>query len=656
MDVSFLPALWDMACHDKATLLNFVRQQLPDDNEATTSPPEIPPTITPPTPAAPQYPTSLGGSVVSNSAFSGVRSPMRSFNQQTARVATPTKSSSPTVACSTFTEPPPKSLEQQIDELGEHILKNHVTGELGDFDSRLDKVLIGPKVTASTTQTVKINTLGNSHMSLLGFAVIRSDEILIERLVKRGAKVDSNVLNFPLIFLPIKFAGNTQIQEYTFSCMCLTAKQREKIVVRSRINAPLMLRLLLRLGASPEVVDEENVPVMHRVKDSFQMCYWVQRSLDKQIHSPKMTKYYVEARAPELGSIFFSLVGQQIAVDFLEKKIMYKLVTNPRWIRKPLVAFLAGPPGAGKSQLAEDVAKAVSPGHWFKDVFSSVDGGMVHSHLFGAERGYIGSDSAPPLAKFIREHNGQRAVVVLEEFEKLDTEALRALLVPFETGEWPVHSTGGRSGEEGSHMDVSKFVFLLTSNLRNSDIIDWCARSDVLRLYNDAIELEERQRMMKKVASSVFDIISEHYKRTSVKEFTRRIDIVVPFLTLSDTEKVVLVEHLQTLRAARFLEEPRGDQLWGDVEINYTPQFTQWVINKYDQLDGASSFLRVLDDSMSDVFDQIRSSQVPPPQVWLHTVDGVQCCYKHPPPPDDPPPSECTTQSSSPHDTDNTNS
>lgn len=159
---------------------------------------------------------------------------------------------------------------------------------------------------------------------------------------------------------------------------------------------------------------------------------------------------------------------------------MYKLVSSAEYVKKPLVAFLAGPPGAGKSRLAEDLAKAVCPNHWYRDVFASIDQGMAYTHLFGAEQGFIGSDKPPAIATFMRAHHNKRAVVILEEFEKLDVAALKGLLVPFETGEWPVHS--GYDGKQPPHVNCSKFIFLLTSNLRNSDIIEWCSKSKVMEV------------------------------------------------------------------------------------------------------------------------------------------------------------------------------
>eukprot|EP01105_Mastigella_eilhardi_P027228 TRINITY_DN829_c0_g1_i2.p1 TRINITY_DN829_c0_g1~~TRINITY_DN829_c0_g1_i2.p1 ORF type:complete len:675 (-),score=144.38 TRINITY_DN829_c0_g1_i2:43-2067(-) len=461
------------------------------------------------------------------------------------------------------------------------------------------------------------------NMPLLMAAVLRGNEEVVSWLISRGADVDARLpCGAPVVTAALRMGEDPAMDEMLSSTV--PAAQRAAVMTKARLSAPLMVRALLRKGANPELRDERGRDCndIYRSRKNCQMLtgYWVQRAIDKKIYSPRVKEFYGKANAQGLGEIFFSLIGQTIAVDLLERRVFSKLCNSRDYRKKPLVAFLAGPPGAGKSQIAEDLAEAISPGHWYRDVFSSVDQGMACSHLFGAEAGFIGSDKDAALPGWIRAHHGKRAVVILEEFEKLDTNALTNLLVPFENGEWPVHSMAANSL---SKVDVSGFIFLLTSNLRNQEIIDWCNQSDVMAVVTDPqLTDEDRALKMKKVSRSVFEIIRQHYVHTSVKEFTRRIDLVVPFLTLSDAEQYALIEHLETVRAARHVDPPRGDQKWGGVEVVFTQEFTQQVKQEYDSLAGASSFLRVLDETMDEVLDVVRKSDVPPRKVWTVVADG----------------------------------
>lgn len=42
-------------------------------------------------------------------------------------------------------------------------------------------------------------------------------------------------------------------------------------------------------------------------------------------------------------------------------------------------------------------------------------------------------------------------------------------------------------------------------------------------------------------------------------------------------------------------------------------------------MDGASSFLRIIDEAMADVFNRIRISDAPMKKAWAHVRKGVTC-------------------------------
>ena len=241
-------------------------------------------------------------------------------------------------------------------------------------------------------------------------------------IVSRGfADVDEKLqpIEAPLVFLPCHLAflsdpRNGKEARAVFDqildvdgrgTIFKTLKQPEieRLRRKSELTASMMFAAILRNGANAEVQDGNKKDLADLVGTSKIMSYWLNRALDKRIYLPRVKEFYSKINAPQFGQIFFSLVGQEIAVDWLCKKVQSKLANEPgKLFKKPLVAFLAGPPGAGKSQLSETIANAIAPGNWHRDIFSSVDPGMANAHLFGAEAGYIGSDRDPGTAHFCR--------------------------------------------------------------------------------------------------------------------------------------------------------------------------------------------------------------------------------------------------------------
>jgi len=56
------------------------------------------------------------------------------------------------------------------------------------------------------------------------------------------------------------------------------------------------------------------------------------------------------------------------------------------------------------------------------------------SDIFGAKMPYKGYETGSPLNNFLVTHNGQSAIVFLDEFEKAASEVHSALLIPFGEG------------------------------------------------------------------------------------------------------------------------------------------------------------------------------------------------------------------------------
>jgi ATP-dependent Clp protease ATP-binding subunit ClpA len=70
---------------------------------------------------------------------------------------------------------------------------------------------------------------------------------------------------------------------------------------------------------------------------------------------------------------------------------------------------------------------------------------------------------------------------VFEEFEKLGDPVKEALLHPFESGEWSIKKPG-----KAAYADCSNIIFLITSNWKNQEILNWIEENKALQQYVSA--------------------------------------------------------------------------------------------------------------------------------------------------------------------------
>lgn len=116
-----------------------------------------------------------------------------------------------------------------------------------------------------------------------------------------------------------------------------------------------------------------------------------------------MIKLFKEVQIPKLAQVYLSLVGQEIATDKTIEDI-YGKRSDPKMTKKPVVLFLVGPPGHGKTQISEDIM------HVFGNDFIRINcGDIVDAKwgLFGSEPGYVGSTEGTGLANWMEAHNGK---------------------------------------------------------------------------------------------------------------------------------------------------------------------------------------------------------------------------------------------------------
>ena len=98
--------------------------------------------------------------------------------------------------------------------------------------------------------------------------------------------------------------------------------------------------------------------------------------------------------------------------------------------KAPLVMAFVGPLGHGKTELARQMGALLS-----LDI-QIIDTAQMQStfDIFGGTPSYRNSDKSTQLNSFLKEHNGRRGVVFLDEFDKTTGEVRDALLVALGSG------------------------------------------------------------------------------------------------------------------------------------------------------------------------------------------------------------------------------
>jgi len=430
-----------------------------------------------------------------------------------------------------------------------------------------------------------LNSKSSNGVPPLVWAIMQGRKDLVNMMVARGADVNARTeKGNPLLFVALKLQGDAAVHRGS------------------------MTKLLLQKGANPDAVSNNN-ETADSFADTSTAKYWLSRARKVCIYLPRVRQTFEKINCVKLSEVFFSLVGQEFVIDEVIQMIYSKLA-DASFTRKPVVLFLCGAPGHGKTNLAEDIMNIVAP----NDHARINCGDIVDAKwgLFGSDPGYVGTTEGTGLSNFMEAHNNKFGVVVLEEFEKLGNGAKEALLHPFESGEWSVKKPG-----KTISVDCSKIVFIMTSNMMNRDIVSWFEKTDVVTRYSDADSEEKKEEIRKWILKDVGDLVKGKIKAGQVPEFARRIH-VIPFCIFSKRECQVIAESMQDEISSRYAQPPRGDRLIGNLKMTFSPKYTKHIVdNHYDSMQGASSIVDTLRREVSNVAMAVERKEPRPTHVWF---------------------------------------
>lgn len=212
------------------------------------------------------------------------------------------------------------------------------------------------------------------------------------------------------------------------------------------------------------------------------------------------------------------IIGQPLAARVVADTL-YRRLHLARG-SKPIGVFMfVGPPGVGKTHFAKVLNKELfSRSETLLHVdMSQYTQSQGAQQLFGAPRGYIGSERYGTLTAYLRDR--PRSIILLDEFEKSHEAVQKRFLTAWNDG-------FVTEASDGQQVSTSEAIFVVTTNAAAERISDISAGLSG--------EYDEIQR----------DAISALRDAGFAPELLNRIDSVIPFLPLQgmDVARVVAVE------------------------------------------------------------------------------------------------------------------
>ena len=227
---------------------------------------------------------------------------------------------------------------------------------------------------------------------------------------------------------------------------------------------------------------------------------------------------------------------------------------------KPLVFLFLGSSGIGKTELGKQVSKYLEDRD--NTTFIRIDmSEYQHSHevskFIGSPPGYVGHEQGGQLTKKLTDH--PKSIVLLDEVEKAHPDVLTILLQVFDDG----RITDG----QGTTVDCSDAIFIMTSNLAQTQIAD-----EAIRLRASAAQQQNQITSNRSLISRKFrdqtvqPILKRAFKRD---EFLGRINETVFFLPFTDQEIESLIDKELTFWKEKATKQHNMTLTWSKDLIRY---------------------------------------------------------------------------------------
>ena len=271
------------------------------------------------------------------------------------------------------------------------------------------------------------------------------------------------------------------------------------------------------------------------------------------------------------------VIGQEHAIKALARSIR-RTRAGLKDPNRPGGSFIfAGPTGVGKTELAKALAEFLFGD---QDALITLDMSEYQekhtvSRLFGAPPGYVGYEEGGQLTEKVRRK--PFSVVLFDEVGKAHADLFNSLLQILEDGRL--------TDSQGRVVDFKNTVIIMTTNLGSRDVnrrvpVGFQAMDD------NAADYERMQ-------ARVMENLKEHFR----PEFLNRVDDIIVFPQLSETEILQIVDLFVGRLAKRLADQ--------DMSIELTNAAKVLMASKgYDPAMGARPLRREMQRNIEDALSE----------------------------------------------------